>query len=116
MFATIVRCGKVFTLRLHDDETIWRAPPETALDQEPQRRVSRFESAWHAQSDQGRAAITSSNLFPATILKRKAVVYVRQSTQAQVQLNLVSGLRRNDKPPWCWPNFGRRKELIRPDL
>lgn len=37
--------------------------------------------------------MTSSNLIPATILKRKAVVYVRQSTQAQVQLNLESQRR-----------------------
>lgn len=40
--------------------------------------------------------MTSSNLIPATILKRKAVVYVRQSTQAQVQLNLESQRRHNE--------------------
>ncbi|XHG98711.1 hypothetical protein RQ479_23875 [Mesorhizobium sp. ISC25] len=37
--------------------------------------------------------MTSRNLIPATILKRRAVVYVRQSTQAQVQLNLESQRR-----------------------
>ena len=34
--------------------------------------------------------MTSADLLPATVLKRKAVVYVRQSTQAQVQTNLES--------------------------
>jgi len=29
--------------------------------------------------------MTSADLLPAAVLKRKAVVYVRQSTQAQVQ-------------------------------
>ena len=33
------------------------------------------------------------DLLPATVLKRKAVVYVRQSTQAQVQTNLESQRR-----------------------
>src|SRR6202165_2308732 len=32
--------------------------------------------------------MTSVDLLPATVLKRKAVVYVRQSTQAQIQMNL----------------------------
>ena len=32
--------------------------------------------------------MTSADLLPAAVLKRKAVVYVRQSTQAQVQSNL----------------------------
>lgn len=32
--------------------------------------------------------MTSGNLIPTAVLKRKAVVYVRQSTQAQVQLTL----------------------------
>jgi len=31
--------------------------------------------------------MTSNNLLPATVLKRKAVVYVRQSTPGQVQNN-----------------------------
>src|ERR1700687_3848270 len=37
--------------------------------------------------------MTSADLLPAAVLKRKAVVYVRQSTQAQVQTNL-EGQRR----------------------
>src|SRR6202140_3159514 len=37
--------------------------------------------------------MTSVDLLPAAVLKRKAVVYVRQSTQAQVQTNLGSQRR-----------------------
>ena len=37
--------------------------------------------------------MTSNNLLPATVLKRKAVVYVRQSTPGQVQNNLESQRR-----------------------
>src|SRR6202453_865737 len=37
--------------------------------------------------------MTGADLLPPAILKRKAVVYVRQSTQAQVQLNLESQRR-----------------------
>ena len=37
--------------------------------------------------------MTSADLLPAAVLKRKAVVYVRQSTQAQVQTNLESKRR-----------------------
>jgi DNA invertase Pin-like site-specific DNA recombinase len=37
--------------------------------------------------------MTSADLLPAAVLKRKAVVYVRQSIQAQVQSNL-EGQRR----------------------
>jgi DNA invertase Pin-like site-specific DNA recombinase len=36
---------------------------------------------------------TNADLLPAAVLKRKAVVYVRQSTQAQVQTNLESQRR-----------------------
>ena len=32
----------------------------------------------------------SAEILPAALLKRKAVVYVRQSTQTQVQTNLES--------------------------
>src|ERR1039457_5058957 len=38
----------------------------------------------------------SADLLPATVLKRKAVVYVRQSTQTQVQTNLESQRRQYD--------------------
>src|SRR5437763_11292830 len=37
--------------------------------------------------------MTSSDALPAAVLKRKAVVYVRQSTQQQVQSNLESQRR-----------------------
>src|ERR1700756_1421875 len=40
--------------------------------------------------------MTSSELIPAAILKRKAVVYVRQSTQTQVMTNLESQRRQYD--------------------
>ena len=37
--------------------------------------------------------MTNFDRLPADLLKRKAVVYVRQSTQAQVQLNVESQRR-----------------------
>jgi DNA invertase Pin-like site-specific DNA recombinase len=37
--------------------------------------------------------MTDADLLPPAVLKRKAVVYVRQSTQAQVQMNLESQRR-----------------------
>jgi DNA invertase Pin-like site-specific DNA recombinase len=37
--------------------------------------------------------MTNTDLLPAGVLRRKAVVYVRQSTQAQVQTNLESQRR-----------------------
>src|SRR5271169_5073696 len=37
--------------------------------------------------------MTSAELLPAAVLKRKAVVYIRQSTQAQVRTNLESQRR-----------------------
>jgi len=40
--------------------------------------------------------MTDADLLPAALLKRKAVVYVRQSTQTQVQLNLESKRRQYD--------------------
>jgi hypothetical protein len=40
--------------------------------------------------------MTSSELLPATVLSRKAVVYVRQSTQSQVMTNLESQRRQYD--------------------
>src|SRR6202047_1129065 len=40
--------------------------------------------------------MTSDNLLPAAVLKRKAVVYVRQSTQSQVLTNLESQRRQYD--------------------
>ena len=40
--------------------------------------------------------MTNADRLPAAVLKRKAVVYVRQSTQAQVQMNLESQRRQYD--------------------
>ncbi|MDO9074166.1 MAG: recombinase family protein [Rubrivivax sp.] len=40
--------------------------------------------------------MTNSDLLPAAVLRRKAVVYVRQSTQTQVQNNLESQRRQYD--------------------
>ena len=40
--------------------------------------------------------MTNIDRLPADLLKRKAVVYVRQSTQTQVQLNLESKRRQYD--------------------
>lgn len=40
--------------------------------------------------------MTNTDLLPATVLRRKAVVYVRQSTQTQVQTNLESQRRQYD--------------------
>jgi excisionase family DNA binding protein len=40
--------------------------------------------------------MTSAELIPAAVLKRKAVVYVRQSTQSQVMINLESKRRQYD--------------------
>jgi len=40
--------------------------------------------------------MTNTDVLPATVLKRKAVVYVRQSTQAQVDANLESQRRQYD--------------------
>ena len=37
--------------------------------------------------------MTASDILPAAVLRRKAVVYVRQSTQAQVQTNTESRRR-----------------------
>ena len=40
--------------------------------------------------------MTNNDLLPATVLRRKAVVYVRQSSQTQVQNNLESKRRQYD--------------------
>lgn len=40
--------------------------------------------------------MANSELLPAAVLRRKAVVYVRQSTQTQVQTNLESQRRQYD--------------------
>ena len=40
--------------------------------------------------------MTAADLLPASLLRRKAIVYVRQSTQSQVMTNLESGRRQYD--------------------
>jgi hypothetical protein len=40
--------------------------------------------------------MTSAEMIPAAILKKKAVVYVRQSTQSQVMTNLEGKRRQYD--------------------
>lgn len=40
--------------------------------------------------------MTDTELLPATVLMRKAVVYVRQSSQSQVMANLESQRRQYD--------------------
>ena len=40
--------------------------------------------------------MTSAELIPAAVLQRKAVVYVRQSTQSQVMANLEGQRRQYD--------------------
>jgi hypothetical protein len=40
--------------------------------------------------------MTSADMIPAAVLKRKAVVYARQSTQSQVMTNLESQRRQYD--------------------
>jgi hypothetical protein len=40
--------------------------------------------------------MTGAEFLPAAVLNRKAVVYIRQSTQAQVQTNLESQWRQYD--------------------
>ena len=37
--------------------------------------------------------MTASDLLPLAVLRRKAVVYIRQSTPSQVQMNLESQRR-----------------------
>jgi hypothetical protein len=43
--------------------------------------------------------MTSADLLPATVLKRKAVVYVRQSTQTQVQTSTTVVIERRVSYP-----------------
>src|SRR5205807_10632731 len=54
------------------------------------RAMARLRSRWQ----RGRSAMTTHDaLLPAVVLQRKAVVYVRQPTPQQVQLNLESQRR-----------------------
>ena len=60
--------------------------------------------------------MTSADLLPATVLKRKAVVYVRQSTQAQVQINLESQRRQYELVEVARRRGFRDIEVIDEDL
>src|SRR6202165_1206067 len=60
--------------------------------------------------------MTSVDLLPATVLKRKAVVYVRQSTQAQVQTNLESQRRQYELVDVARARGFRQVEVIDDDL
>jgi len=60
--------------------------------------------------------MTGADLLPATVLKRKAVVYVRQSTQTQVQTNLESQRRQYDLVDEACRRGFRDVEVIDDDL
>jgi DNA invertase Pin-like site-specific DNA recombinase len=60
--------------------------------------------------------MTTADLLPAAVLKRKAVVYVRQSTQAQVQTNLESQRRQYDLVDVARQRGFRDIEVIDDDL
>jgi DNA invertase Pin-like site-specific DNA recombinase len=60
--------------------------------------------------------MTSADLLPATVLKRRAVVYVRQSTQGQVQSNLESQRRQYELVDVARQRGFRDIEVIDDDL
>lgn len=60
--------------------------------------------------------MTSADILPAMVLKRKAVVYVRQSTQTQVQINLESQRRQYDLVNEARRRGFRDVEVIDDDL
>jgi len=60
--------------------------------------------------------MSSTDLLPATVLRRKAVVYVRQSTQAQVQTNLESQRRQYELVDEARRRGFREVEVIDDDL
>src|ERR1700758_4175013 len=60
--------------------------------------------------------MTSADLLPAAVLERKAVVYVRQSTQTQVQTNLESQRRQYDLVGEARRRGFRDVEVIDDDL
>src|SRR5215831_4567458 len=59
--------------------------------------------------------MTSTEL-PAAVLKRKAIVYIRQSTQAQVQSNLESQRRQYELVDVARQRGFREIEVIDEDL
>jgi len=60
--------------------------------------------------------MASADLLPAAVLKRKAVVYIRQSTQAQVRSNLGSRRRQYDLVEIARQRGFRDTEVIDDDL
>src|SRR4029079_9118038 len=60
--------------------------------------------------------MASADLLPAAVLKRKAVVYIRQSTQAQVQTNLESRRRQYELVKVARQRGFRNVEVIDDDL
>src|SRR5437763_15171958 len=60
--------------------------------------------------------MTSADLLPAAVLKRKAVVYVRQSTQAQVHSNLKGQRRQYELVDVARSRGFRDVEVIDDDL
>src|SRR5687768_5167319 len=60
--------------------------------------------------------MTTTDLLPAAVLRRKAVVYVRQSTQAQVQTNLESQRRQYEHVEVARRRGFREVEVIDDDL
>ena len=60
--------------------------------------------------------MTSADLLPTAVLQRKAVVYVRQSTQAQVQSNLESQRRQYELVEVARRRGFRDIEVIDDDL
>src|SRR5215203_695896 len=60
--------------------------------------------------------MTSADLLPAAVLKRKAVVYVRQSTQAQVQIHIESQRRQYELVDEACRRGFRDVEVIDDDL
>lgn len=60
--------------------------------------------------------MANPDLLPPSVLKRKAVVYVRQSTQAQVQSNLESTRRQYELVDAAKRRGFRRVEVIDDDL
>jgi DNA invertase Pin-like site-specific DNA recombinase len=60
--------------------------------------------------------MSGADLLPATVLKRKAVVYVRQSTQTQVQTNLESQRRQYELVDEARRRGFRDVEVIDDDL
>ena len=60
--------------------------------------------------------MASADVLPAAVLKRKAVVYIRQSTQAQVQINLESRRRQYELVEVARQRGFRNVEVIDDDL